>query len=116
MEFSGGRLWDVRFATKKSGADPSSWVASSDAEGTAPAAETEEASASDAASEVTTEESPKGGESVLVCRPRSVSASRAAASWESGAYRGFHSLTCHSVYMENITIPVTYSFCILLHI
>ncbi|KAJ6099724.1 hypothetical protein N7467_001259 [Penicillium canescens] len=67
---SGGRLWDVRFATKKSGADPSSWAASSDAEGTAPAAETEEASVSDAASEVTTEESPKGGESVLVCRPK----------------------------------------------
>ncbi|KAJ5769910.1 uncharacterized protein N7511_001961 [Penicillium nucicola] len=67
---SGGRLWDVRFATKKSGADPSSWAVSSDAEGASPAADAEEASASDAASEVSTEESPRGGESVLVCRPK----------------------------------------------
>jgi hypothetical protein len=68
---SGGRLWDVRFATKKSGADPSSWAAASDAEGAAPTAEAEEqASASDSFSEISTpEESPKG-ESVLVCRPK----------------------------------------------
>lgn len=68
---SGGRLWDVRFATKKSGADPSSWAASSDAEGVTPTAEAEEqASASDSASEVSTPEEFPKGESVLVCRPK----------------------------------------------
>lgn len=68
---SGGRLWDVRFATKKSGADPSSWVAPSDAEGSSTAEAEEQSSASDTASEVpTTEEAPKEGESVLVCRPK----------------------------------------------
>ncbi|CAG8346151.1 unnamed protein product [Penicillium nalgiovense] len=67
---SGGRTWDVRFATKKSGADPSSWAVPSDAEGTTPV-EADEQPAADAISEVsTTEEPPKGGESVLVCRPK----------------------------------------------
>jgi hypothetical protein len=67
---SGGRLWDVRFATKKSGADPSSWAAS-DAEGAAPTVEGEDqASVLDSSSEVSIlEEAPKG-ESVLVCRPK----------------------------------------------
>ncbi|KAJ5779694.1 hypothetical protein N7457_007414 [Penicillium paradoxum] len=68
---SGGRLWDVRFATKKSGADPSSWTAPSDAEGSSPAEADEQSSASDTASEVVAaEEPPKEGESVLVCRPK----------------------------------------------
>jgi hypothetical protein len=68
---SGGRLWDVRFATKKSGADPSSWATASDAEGAAPTAEGEEqASASDSASEISVPEETPKGESVLVCRPK----------------------------------------------
>jgi hypothetical protein len=67
---SGGRLWDVRFATKKSGADPSSWAVSSDAEGAVPTADSGEFSASDAVSEASTEEPSKVGESVLVCRPK----------------------------------------------
>ncbi|KAJ6189686.1 tRNA (adenine(58)-N(1))-methyltransferase catalytic subunit GCD14 [Penicillium mononematosum] len=68
---SGGRTWDVRFATKKSGADPSSWAVPSDAEGATPVEADEQSAASDAISEVSTsEEPPKGGESVLVCRPK----------------------------------------------
>ncbi|KAF3029862.1 hypothetical protein E8E15_009402 [Penicillium rubens] len=68
---SGGRIWDVRFATKKSGADPSSWAVPSDAEGATPVEADEQSAASDAISEVSTlEEPPKGGESVLVCRPK----------------------------------------------
>lgn len=68
---SGGRTWDVRFATKKSGADPASWATPSDAEISTPAEADEQSSASDTTSEVsTTEEPPKEGESVLVCRPK----------------------------------------------
>ncbi|KAJ5503988.1 tRNA (adenine(58)-N(1))-methyltransferase catalytic subunit GCD14 [Penicillium fimorum] len=68
---SGGRTWDVRFATKKSGADPASWAAPADAEGATPIEADEQPTASDTASEVpSAEESPKGGESVLVCRPK----------------------------------------------
>ncbi|KAJ5971944.1 uncharacterized protein N7479_001862 [Penicillium vulpinum] len=68
---SGGRTWDVRFATKKSGADPASWAAPSDTESVTPAEVDEQSAASDTASEVsTTEEPPKEGESVLVCRPK----------------------------------------------
>ncbi|KAJ5505448.1 tRNA (adenine(58)-N(1))-methyltransferase catalytic subunit GCD14 [Penicillium expansum] len=68
---SGGRTWDVRFATKKSGADPASWATPSDAEVATPVEADEQSTASDTASEVsTTEEPPKEGESVLVCRPK----------------------------------------------
>ncbi|KAJ5544642.1 hypothetical protein N7535_006965 [Penicillium sp. DV-2018c] len=68
---SGGRLWDVRFATKKSGADPSSWVAPSDEEGATPAEADELSGVSDTVSEVSAKEEPlKGGDSVLVCRPK----------------------------------------------
>ncbi|KAJ5448760.1 tRNA (adenine(58)-N(1))-methyltransferase catalytic subunit GCD14 [Penicillium cf. griseofulvum] len=68
---SGGRTWDVRFATKKSGADPSSWATPSDADVATPVEADEQSTASDTASEVSTaEEPPKEGESVLVCRPK----------------------------------------------
>ncbi|KAJ5823535.1 tRNA (adenine(58)-N(1))-methyltransferase catalytic subunit GCD14 [Penicillium robsamsonii] len=64
---SGGRTWDVRFATKKSGADPASWAAPADAEGATPVEADEQSTASEVP---TTEEPPKEGESVLVCRPK----------------------------------------------
>ncbi|CAG8932544.1 unnamed protein product [Penicillium salamii] len=64
---SGGRLWDVRFATKKSSSDPASWVAPSDTEGVAP--DTEEASDTDSSEALVPEQPPKD-ESVLVCRPK----------------------------------------------
>ena len=68
---SGGRIWDVRFATKKSGADPASWATPSDAEISTPAEADEQSTASDTASDVSTAEEPsKEGESVLVCRPK----------------------------------------------
>ncbi|KAJ5814896.1 tRNA (adenine-N(1)-)-methyltransferase [Penicillium riverlandense] len=66
-----GRLWDVRFAVKKSGADPASWGASSDAEDGGAAAEPEEelSNASDGA--VDAPETPSMAEdAVLVCRPK----------------------------------------------
>ncbi|KAJ6149106.1 hypothetical protein N7471_000305 [Penicillium samsonianum] len=68
---SGGRTWDVRFATKKSGADPVSWATPSDAEVATPVETDEQSTASDSASDASiTEEPPKEGESVLVCRPK----------------------------------------------
>ncbi|EAW24870.1 tRNA (adenine-N(1)-)-methyltransferase [Aspergillus fischeri NRRL 181] len=63
---SSGRLWDVRFAVKKSRADPSSWTEAADS------AETEEDS-SDAAVEsvpAAPEEAARQEDSVLVCRPK----------------------------------------------
>jgi hypothetical protein len=63
---SSGRLWDVRFAVKKSRADPSSWTEAADS------AETEEDS-SDAGVEsvpAAPEEAARQEESVLVCRPK----------------------------------------------
>ncbi|EKV07159.1 TRNA (Adenine-N(1)-)-methyltransferase [Penicillium digitatum PHI26] len=67
---SGGRTWDVRFATKKSGADPASWATPSDADVAAPVETDEQSTASDTASEMSTEEPSKEGGSVLVCRPK----------------------------------------------
>lgn len=64
---SGGRLWDVRFATKKSGADPASWSAS-ESEGAV--SETEEPASEGESAEVSTPEKSPKGESVLVCRPK----------------------------------------------
>ncbi|KAF4205224.1 hypothetical protein CNMCM8927_006488 [Aspergillus lentulus] len=63
---SSGRLWDVRFAVKKSRADPSSWTEAADS------AEAEEDS-SDAGVEsvpAALEEAARQEESVLVCRPK----------------------------------------------
>lgn len=60
---SGGRQWDVRYATKKSRADPSSWAKSDDvAEG----ASGEDA---DESVSVPVEEAPRD-DGVLVCRPK----------------------------------------------
>ncbi|KAL4896740.1 S-adenosyl-L-methionine-dependent methyltransferase [Aspergillus ambiguus] len=59
---SSGRLWDVRFAVKKSRADPSSW---------AETAEGESAAAADGATgETPAMEEAKADDSVLVCRPK----------------------------------------------
>jgi hypothetical protein len=60
---SSGRLWDVRFAVKKSRADPSSWSETSDSEQTAAGSDTGEVATAP-------EEAPKGDDSVLVCRPK----------------------------------------------
>lgn len=61
---SGGRQWDVRFAVKKSSADPSSWAKRSDAaEGAAPGENADEAVP------VPPEEAPRD-DGVLVCRPK----------------------------------------------
>ncbi|KAL3476385.1 S-adenosyl-L-methionine-dependent methyltransferase [Aspergillus californicus] len=74
---SNGRLWDIRFAMKKSRADPSSWVSSS---GAPVEAEPESESGADSEETATSkEETPseeiqqpqaKESESVLVCRPK----------------------------------------------
>ena len=65
MGISGGRQWDVRLATKKSGADPASW---------SPSAETESDEASDTTEETTevpaNEVPSKEDEMVMVCRPK----------------------------------------------
>ncbi|RHZ68495.1 tRNA (adenine-N(1)-)-methyltransferase [Aspergillus thermomutatus] len=63
---SSGRLWDVRFAVKKSRADPSSWTEAADS------VETDEDS-SDAGVEsvpAAPEEAARQEDSVLVCRPK----------------------------------------------
>ncbi|KAG2418218.1 hypothetical protein HFD88_001319 [Aspergillus terreus] len=60
---SSGRLWDVRFAVKKSRADPSSWSETSDSEQSAADSDTGEVAPAP-------EEAPKGDDSVLVCRPK----------------------------------------------
>ncbi|KAJ5086710.1 hypothetical protein NUU61_008017 [Penicillium alfredii] len=68
-----GRLWDVRFALKKSGADPSSWGASTDADDAASGAEADEESsgAVDSPPEISSpEETPKEEDAVMVCRPK----------------------------------------------
>ena len=73
---SGGRQWDVRFAIKKSRADPSSWGPSSDGPEEGAAQEDQEPSSSDekpADADVqpeAQEQASKEGESVLVCRPQ----------------------------------------------
>ncbi|KAL1849271.1 hypothetical protein Plec18170_007563 [Paecilomyces lecythidis] len=71
---SSGRLWDIRFAVKKSRADPSSWIdpaAPGSDGGSAP--KTNEASESvDLENEAASEEEqpPQESDSVLVCRPK----------------------------------------------
>lgn len=69
---SGGRLWDVRFATKKSGADPASWTVPSSEQGATPEAQEsgaeEQTSESDSVS--SSPELPAKSDSVLVCRPK----------------------------------------------
>lgn len=75
LGMTSGRHWDVRLAFKKSGADPSSWLPSVDADGeeAAPSAETEEAGSHTAHSvdEITVPEEPvKDEEPVMVCRPK----------------------------------------------
>ncbi|KAJ5349844.1 hypothetical protein N7541_007571 [Penicillium brevicompactum] len=69
---SGGRLWDVRFATKKSGADPSSWTVPSIDEGAAPEAQEPgvEEQTSGSESESSSPEPAVKSDSVLVCRPK----------------------------------------------
>lgn len=68
-----GRLWDVRFAVKKSGADPSLWAKSS-ADEDAPAAtesDDELSTGMDPSGEAPPlEEVSKEAEAVMVCRPK----------------------------------------------
>lgn len=68
-----GRVWDMRFAFKKSGADPSSWAASSPED----AADTDEELPGDNTDDTHTpveapslEEPSKEADAVLVCRPK----------------------------------------------
>ncbi|KAF7116661.1 hypothetical protein CNMCM5793_005153 [Aspergillus hiratsukae] len=63
---SSGRLWDVRFAVKKSRADPSSWTEAADS------MDAEEDSSDAGVESVPTppEEAARQEESVLVCRPK----------------------------------------------
>ncbi|KAF9892024.1 hypothetical protein FE257_002988 [Aspergillus nanangensis] len=65
---SSGRLWDVRFAVKKSRADPSSWAESSDAPGSP--SEHESVVENEMETPPAPDEPPKGDDSVLVCRPK----------------------------------------------
>jgi hypothetical protein len=75
---SNGRLWDIRFATKKSRADPSSWVdpsetgAEADADADAAAAADLEEAPTPSEEKVVAKETPEHAkpESVLVCRPK----------------------------------------------
>lgn len=75
LGMTSGRHWDVRLAFKKSGADPSSWAPSVDADGeeTALAADAEEtrSNAAHNVDEITVPEEPvKEEEPVMVCRPK----------------------------------------------
>ncbi|KAL2820210.1 S-adenosyl-L-methionine-dependent methyltransferase [Aspergillus cavernicola] len=79
---SSGRLWDVRFAVKKSRADPSSWTKSDETVvDTEPESETETGAATEESSvsssgeetlieQTETEAQAKEPESALVCRPK----------------------------------------------
>ncbi|OXV05571.1 hypothetical protein Egran_06661 [Elaphomyces granulatus] len=73
MGLSSGRLWDVRFALKKSRADPSSWVEKTATE----SSNYQEDHADDLCQHIgaddtllTSEDLPKEDNSVLVCRPK----------------------------------------------
>lgn len=71
LGMTSGRHWDVRLAFKKSGADPSSWTPSAEADGeeTVPAADAEETGPS--VDEILIPEEPvKDEEPVMVCRPK----------------------------------------------
>jgi hypothetical protein len=75
LGITSGRNWDVRLAFKKSGADPSSWAPSVEADGeeSVPAADAEETGSNAAhnVDEVTVPEEPvKDEEPVMVCRPK----------------------------------------------
>ncbi|KAB8236227.1 tRNA (adenine-N(1)-)-methyltransferase [Aspergillus alliaceus] len=67
---SSGRQWDVRFAVKKSRADPASWSESSEAGEGAVQQDQEAVDEGSVESVSAPEEAPKEGDSVLVCRPK----------------------------------------------
>ncbi|GMG11006.1 unnamed protein product [Aspergillus oryzae] len=67
---SSGRQWDVRFAVKKSRADPSSWNESSEPSEGAVQQDRETLDEGSVESVSVPEEAPKEEDSVLVCRPK----------------------------------------------
>ncbi|OGM46983.1 tRNA (adenine-N(1)-)-methyltransferase [Aspergillus bombycis] len=67
---SSGRQWDVRFAVKKSRADPSSWTESSETSEGSVQQDREALDEGSVESVSTPEEAPKDEDSVLVCRPK----------------------------------------------
>ena len=69
---SGGRQWDVRLAVKKSGADPSSWTATSETGESDLAAKSDDTplAASEGAVDVPTSGPISEEEMVMVCRPK----------------------------------------------
>ncbi|RAQ50743.1 tRNA (adenine-N(1)-)-methyltransferase [Aspergillus flavus] len=67
---SSGRQWDVRFAVKKSRADPSSWNESSEPSEGAVQQDREALDEGSVESVSVPEEAPKEEDSVLVCRPK----------------------------------------------
>ncbi|KAF7592186.1 hypothetical protein BBP40_000527 [Aspergillus hancockii] len=67
---SSGRSWDVRFAVKKSRADPSSWTEAPDAGEGAVQQERESSDEGSVESVPAPEEAPREEDSVLVCRPK----------------------------------------------
>ncbi|KAJ5380149.1 uncharacterized protein N7496_002577 [Penicillium cataractarum] len=73
LGITSGRNWDVRLAFKKSGADPSSWAPSAEADGeeSVLATDAEESNVAHGVDEVTVPEEPvKEEEPVMVCRPK----------------------------------------------
>ncbi|GAM41805.1 hypothetical protein TCE0_042f15214 [Talaromyces pinophilus] len=68
MGISGGRLWDVRMAVKKSRADPSSWI--KEGRDDAEQSTTEEADSVESGSTSTVSEQESTQDNVLVCRPK----------------------------------------------
>ncbi|KAE8328293.1 S-adenosyl-L-methionine-dependent methyltransferase [Aspergillus sergii] len=67
---SSGRQWDVRFAVKKSRADPSGWNESSETSEGAVQQDREALDEGSVESVSVPEETPKEEDSVLVCRPK----------------------------------------------
>ncbi|KAB8278943.1 S-adenosyl-L-methionine-dependent methyltransferase [Aspergillus minisclerotigenes] len=67
---SSGRQWDVRFAVKKSRADPSSWNESSEPSEGAVQQDRDALDEGSVESVSVPEEAPKEEDSVLVCRPK----------------------------------------------
>jgi hypothetical protein len=75
LGMTSGRHWDVRLAYKKSGADPSSWASSAEADGedsvSATDAEVTGSRVAHNVDEITVPEEPaKEEEPVMVCRPK----------------------------------------------
>ncbi|KAI7975090.1 hypothetical protein EIK77_002113 [Talaromyces pinophilus] len=68
MGISGGRLWDVRMAVKKSRADPSSWI--KEGRDDAEQSTTEETDSVESGSTSTVSEQESTQDNVLVCRPK----------------------------------------------